>query len=136
MCKRRNNSRELSTYGKETLSILLIFFPTYAIASDPRGLFWPIVIGLIFIGFLLFLITAALVFYWIDNKSQRSILLGFFFGLFLGPIRTPSGEFVPNIVNLLMNVNIEGLLYALVYACIYSVVIFVLFFAFTKIKRK
>ncbi len=136
ICKRRNNSRVLSTYVKETLLIILLFFPTYTVASDPRGLFWPMVIGLIFIGSFLFLITATLIFYWIDNKSQRSILLGFFFGLLLGPIRIPSGEFVPNIANLLMNVNIEGVLYAFVYACIYSAAIFILFFAFTKIKRK
>ncbi len=136
MSERRNNSRILSYYGKETLSIILLFFPAYAVASDPRGLFWPMVIGLIFIGLFLFIITAPLIFYWIENKSQRSILLGFFFGLFLGPIRIPSGEFVPNIANLLMNINVEGVFYAFVYACTYSVIIFVLFFAFTKIKRK
>jgi len=115
--------------------IILLFFPVYAVASDPRGLFWPVVAGLTFLGVFIFGISVLLIIHWIKNRFQRSILIGFFFGLFLGPIYIPGGAFIPNIVNLFSNIGGKGFIYPLVYASTYAVVIFILFFVFTKIKR-
>jgi len=122
-------------YGKKMLSFILLFFPFYAIASDPRGLFWPVVIGLTLLGVFIFGISAALIIHWIANKFQRCILVGFFFGLFVGPISIPGGLFIPNIANLFTSTGGKGLFYSFVIACIYAIVIFVLFYAFTKMKR-
>ncbi len=116
------------------LSAILLFFPVYAVASDPRGLFWPVVIALTLLGLFIFGISTALIIHWVDNKLTRIFLIGFFFGLSLGPIHSPGGVFIPNITNLFSSVGGKGLIYAFVYACIYSAVIAILFFVFNKIK--
>jgi len=135
MQARRKCTAVLSKYGKEILSLILLLFPAYAAASDPRGLFWPVMIGFIFLGLFLFAISSTLIFYWVDNSYHRSLLFGFTFGLFLGPIHAPNGVFIPNIASFFGSVDVKQLLYALMYACIYAAVSFALYWLFIRVKR-
>jgi len=127
-------SRVFSYYGKQMLLVILLIFPVTAVASDPRGLFWPAVIALTLLGLCVFGVSAAFIIHWVDDKFKRNLLVGFFFGLFLGPIYTPGDVFIPNIANLFTSVGGNGLVYAVAYACVYSVVIAIIFFAFSKKK--
>jgi|GEM_PF-4698951 len=124
-----------SIAAKHILATLLFLFPVYAIASDPSGLFWPVVIALIMLGTLLFSISTVVVLSWVENSFQKSALLGFFFGLFLGPPPTPGGEFVPNITNLIPGMGGQELIHAFIFACVYALIFLALFFAYTKLKR-
>lgn len=81
-------------------SIALLVFPFAVFASDPSGLFWPIVIGLVFIGTFIFAVSVPFILHFIQNKHYKSLLLGLSFGLSVGPIYVLNNTVLPNIANL------------------------------------
>jgi len=136
MSERKKCNYVFWDYKNSILAMMLSLFSGAAVASDPSGLFWPLIIGSVFLGILLFCISAAFIIYWVDNKHLKMILLGFSFGLFLGPIHTAHSAFVPNIIHLVTGVGNKGIMWALIYASMYSTIISILYIVFTRVKRK
>ncbi|SFD50219.1 hypothetical protein [Pseudoalteromonas denitrificans] len=125
----------LSSASKLLFFMILMTLSINVMASDPRGLFWPVVIGLTVFGIVLFVMSTAVIVNLVKKGYLRSILIGFFFGLFLGPIYLPNGYFMLNSANLFFRNN-GGLFSALAYASIYAVVFLVSYLVLIKKNRK
>ena len=106
--------------------IALGFVPLQALASDPSALFWPVIIGLVIVGLILFWIGFAMIFHWVKNHYARWLAYGFLFGILLGPTYV-TGSIVPNSVHLIWNHGGEGYLTALAYASGYAALNLVIF---------
>lgn len=117
------------------MTCLVIAFPVKA--SDPSRLFIPVLIGLILIAIFLFGMSVVMIRHWVKDKNLRCLLLGFSFGLFLGPIDHPLVLYMPNIANLLFsNSERGGLTEAMGFALLYTVVIFLVYFTYSQVRNK
>ena len=70
------------------------------------------------------------------NKNLKTILIGFFFGIFLGPVHLANGSFIMNIANLFFGDGQDSLFLAFTYASGYALISFIIYFTLNNRAQK
>ena len=127
----------LTCIVKKFILTICMALPLSVLASDPSALYWPFMIGLAVLGLLLFIVSCILITCLVDNSYLKTILIGFFFGIFLGPVHLSNGSFVMNIANLFFGDGQDSLFLALGYAVGYSLLSLVIYLTIVhRVQKK
>lgn len=122
---------------KTFLLIISLTLPSSVFASDPATLYWPFMIGLAILGLLLFIVSCILITCLVNNCYMKTVLIGFFFGIFLGPVHLPNGSFIMNIANLFFGDGQDSLFLAFTYASGYALISFLIYFTvINRVQKK
>ncbi|MBU2970912.1 hypothetical protein KO527_16290 [Pseudoalteromonas sp. C2R02] len=121
---------------KKFILIISLALPSSVFASDPSALYWPFIIGLAVLGLLLFIVSCILITCLVNHRYLKTILIGFFFGIFLGPVHLPNGSFIMNIANLFFGDGQDSLFLAIIYASGYAIIFFIIYFSVNNRSQK
>jgi len=114
------------------MKILCLISPVLSFASDPSTLYWPFILGLALLGLLLFIVSCVLIMFLFDNTYVKTLFIGFFFGIFLGPAYLPNGNLIINIANLFFGKGQDSFFLAFSYATGYAIMFVIIFHILVK----
>jgi len=126
----------VSCIVKKFILIISLALPSSVFASDPSALYWPFMIGMAVLGLLLFTVSCILITCLVNNCYLKTILIGFFFGIFLGPVHLPNGSFIMNIANLFFGDGQDSLFLAFTYASGYALLSLIIYFTLNNRAQK
>lgn len=118
------------------LPLPLLLFSSHAHASDPRPLYWFVLITFSALGVVLFAIAAIIIVRKVKNSSWRSALIGLAFGFTLAPVAAPDHDIMPNLLTYALGFSASTLQQTVLYALAYAAASYLLHGTYRNIKRR